>query len=114
MGKIFDELEKQGCDIGEIKERFINDEEFYGMCLKKLVADENFEKLGAALLSEKCEDAFVCAHTLKGVISNMGLKQMQETIVTIVESLRAHRMDNLDPEYQKLLKELEDTKSLLD
>lgn len=113
MGKLFEELEKRGCNIEEIKERFVDDEEFYEMCLEKLITDENFEKLGVTLKEKDTEAAFVCAHTLKGVISNMGIKDMYETIVEIVEPLRQRQIDGLYPKYETLLAQLEEVKALL-
>lgn len=113
MGKLFEELEKRGCNVEEIKERFVDDEEFYEMCLEKLITDNNFKKLGTTLKAGSAEEAFVCAHTLKGVISNMGLKDMYDTIVEIVEPLRKGQADNLYPIYEKLLLQLEEIKALI-
>lgn len=112
MGKLFEELEKRDCPIVEIRERFLDDESFYHSCLRKMIADENFEKLGNALREQNAEAAFVCAHTLKGVISNMGLQRMYGIICEMIEPLRKGKTEGLIPLFGELLSELEEIRML--
>jgi len=112
MGMLFEELAKRGCPVGEIRERFLGDERFYHSCLRKMVTDENFEKLGDALREPNAGDAFIYGHALKGLISNMGLQRMYDIICEIVEPLRRGETEGLYPLYEKMLSELEEIKLL--
>ncbi len=112
MGNLFKELEREGCPVDEIRERFLDDEDFYHSCLIKVIKDKSFEKLGEALCEQNAKVAFVYAHTLKGVISNMGLSRMYGTICEIVEPLRKGETSDLLPYYGELLLELEEIKYL--
>lgn len=93
--------------------RFLQDEDFYLDCYKQVLDDEAFGKLKESLDAGNTEDAFHYAHTLKGVIANMGLTPMYDTVVEIVEPLRAGSMDGLMPIYEKLMQEREDFKQLI-
>lgn len=107
MNRICLELKKWGCDIDGAMERFMEDEEFYISCLDLIVSDENFDKLGKALKDKNYTAAFDCAHALKGVVANMGLTPLYDTVVKIVEPLRSGQADKLLPSYKKLLKQKE-------
>ena len=47
--------------------------------------------------------AFDAAHTLKGVLSNMGLTPLYDCVSAIVEPLREGRFDDTAEEYARLL-----------
>ncbi len=112
MGILFEELAKRDCPVEEIRERFLGDEGFYHSCLKKMVTDENFGKLGNALREPNAVDAFIYAHALKGLIANMGLQRMYGTICKLVEPLRRGETEGLYPLYEELLSELKEIKLL--
>lgn len=103
MEKICLELKRWGCDMGGAMERFADDEELYLRCLNDVLSDENFEKLGKALKEDNATVAFDCAHTLKGVVANMGLTPIYDAVVKIVEPLRRGSCDNLYPFYMEVL-----------
>lgn len=103
MSKLSDELNNMKCDTEAIMDRFMNDEKFYIDCLREFLNDQEFEKLEVHNIKE----AFECAHTLKGVCANMGLKSMYDIIVQIVDSLRAGSDDGLLKKYNKLMLEKE-------
>lgn len=103
MKQFMEKLSAWGCDVEEALERFIDDEEFYLSCLKMTTEDSGFEQLGEALKEGDVLKAFDSAHTLKGVLANVGLTPMFDIIVQIVEPLRAGQMENLMPVYEELL-----------
>ena len=113
MEEIFKILEAWGCDVKGALERFLDDKDLYMICLETVIADSNFEKLGAALKEENVLEAFDCAHTLKGVFANLGLTPMFFMAETIVEPLRGGSVDNLDENYKKLLASNEKLKNIL-
>lgn len=59
--------------------------------------DQNFELLPEALRAGEMGRAFECAHTLKGMLANMGLIPLYDIVVRIVEPLRAGEPAELLP-----------------
>lgn len=103
MGEVISELKNWGCDISGALDRFLDDEELYISCLHTVIYDPAYEKLGEALNAQQIADAFEYAHTLKGVLANMGLTPIYDIAVRIVEPLRAGNGENLIPVYEELL-----------
>lgn len=104
MSALLDALKDWGCDVDGALARFVDDEELYVMCLNKVLSDKAFADLGTALKKGEIKEAFDCAHTLKGVLANMGLTPMYDISVRIVEPLRIEADENLMPVYEELLR----------
>lgn len=100
---LLEELKNWGCDIDGALERFVGDEELYRTCLYTVLDDKAFRRLGEALSAGQIKEAFDCAHTLKGVLANMGLTPMYDITVRIVEPLRAGDTEGLLLLYEELL-----------
>lgn len=103
MSILLNALRDWNCDVDGALERFIGDEELYTTCLYSVIADKSFVGLGGALERKEVKEAFDYAHTLKGVLANMGLTPMYDITVRIVEPLRTGSSDNLLPVYQELI-----------
>ena len=103
MDKRIVALQDWGCDTTGALKRMLDDEEFYLECLSSVEQDVNFANLGAALEQKKVEEAFDCAHALKGVLGNLGLTPMYEKTCELVEPLRKGEGANLEGEYQELM-----------
>ena len=101
------ELESWGCDIAGAMERFLGDEEFYFECYEQALEDPGFEQLKEALDAHNIKEAFDHAHSLKGIIANLGLTSLFDIIFDIVEPLRAGKEDGVADKYEELLKERE-------
>lgn len=82
-------LEAYGVDYQTTMDRFMGNEKLYLRLLDMLFADTNLEKLGTALEAGDLPSAFEAAHTLKGVVGNMGLTPLYQAVCAIVEPLRA-------------------------
>lgn len=113
MDEIWSALEAWGCDRQGALERFVGDEDLYAACLESVTTDENYGKLGKALEAGDIESAFDCAHTLKGVLANLGLIPLYEIAVRIVEPLRAGDGENLKEPYEELVAANERLKEIL-
>lgn len=83
--EIFDEY---GADYETTMNRFLNNEEMYIRLLGMLFLDDNLEKLGRALEAKDFGSAFEAAHTLKGVVVNLGLTPYYNAVSAIVDRLR--------------------------
>lgn len=106
-------LRDWNCDVNGALERFVGDEELYKTCLHSVMADEAFVGLGGALERREIKEAFDYAHTLKGVLANMGLTPMYDITVRIVEPLRAGVSEGLMPIYEELMQAKEYLGTLL-
>ena len=106
------------CDDVDAAMKFVNDLldqdihnlRFWGVKGTDYEVDENGEFYKTA---DERKKAFDCAHTLKGVFANMGITPMFETVVKIVEPLRAGKNDGLMPVYEELLDEREHLRSII-
>lgn len=114
MNDIIERLREWGCDMDGAMERFLNDTELYEDCLKAVVDDEAFDGLKKALDEHNADEAFGCAHTLKGVLSNMGLTPMFDIIVLLVEPLRVGDCENLMPAYERLMESREKLRTMME
>ncbi len=88
MGEFREIFEVYGADYNFTMARFMGKEAMYLKFLDMLFKDDNLEKLGTALEQQDYEAAFAAAHTLKGVVGNMGLTPLFNAVCAIVESLR--------------------------
>ena len=88
MGEFRKIFEAYGADYNSTMARFMGNEAMYVKFLDMLFKDDNLEKLGTALGQQDYEAAFAAAHTLKGVVGNMGLTPLFNAVCAIVESLR--------------------------
>ncbi len=115
MSALLEELRAMGCDIDGAMARFLNNEDFYVRCLKKMLKDPSFAALGEALKQSDAENAFHQAHTLKGVVANMGITPLYDLTVEIVEPLRHGDCNpGLWSVYEKLLANKEEYQELID
>ncbi|MGB4985036.1 MAG: Hpt domain-containing protein [Erysipelotrichaceae bacterium] len=105
MNKLLIKLNDWGCDIDGAMNRLLDDEELYITCLDSLLSDSNFEALAVAIKDNDVNAAFECAHTLKGVLGNMGITPMYQLMSSIVEPLRIGKFDNVLENYEMLMKD---------
>ncbi|MBR1744280.1 MAG: Hpt domain-containing protein [Lachnospiraceae bacterium] len=84
-----------GCDIEDAMTRFLDDEEFYLECFDSVIHDPKFDELQGIIETENVSAAFECAHTLKGLVANIGLVSLNSIMIEIVEKLRAGSLDGL-------------------
>ena len=82
------QLEETGADVETTLKRFMGKDELYLKFLAKFPADQNYAKLGTNLEAGAFEEAYKCAHALKGVVGNLGLTPIFEKVSTLVEELR--------------------------
>lgn len=103
MNEVIEKLRKKGCDIDGAMSRFLGDEELYMSCFNDVLNDAAFGQLKEALEADNAQAAFDAAHTLKGVISQMGLTSLLKITVEIVEPLRNGKTRGMLRLYDKLI-----------
>ncbi|MBR2875713.1 MAG: Hpt domain-containing protein [Clostridia bacterium] len=103
MKELFVKLKQAECDVEGALARFLDDEDLYEQFYGELLKDPAFENLGEAIEQGKTYEAFEYAHTLKGIIGNMGLTPLFETVCDIVEPLRINSLDGVKEKYAELI-----------
>lgn len=91
-------LVEGGFEVDSTLSRFMGNEALYFKFLKKLPADKNYDAFVEAVEKEDCEAAFRSGHTLKGVMSNLGVDGALQVLVPMVEKLRAKETEGLQDE----------------
>ena len=108
-------LEAYGVDYEMTMDRFMGNEALYMRLLDMLFQDSNLQKLGDALQAHDAAAAFEAAHTLKGVVGNMGLTPLYQAVCEIVEPLRKREQrEDYPAMYQAVQAEFEKAKLLRD
>lgn len=92
------QLEENGVEVQNTINRFMGNEAMYLKFLGKFVDDQNCVNIGKNLEAENYEEAYKCAHTLKGVAANLGLEPLQRTVSVLVEELRGKKNDEVNVE----------------
>ncbi len=105
-------LKDVGIDIVELTDNMGFDDKMIEYVFKAFLKDDNFEKLCKSIECKDYETAFLAAHTLKGVLSNLAIKNLQLLCSNIVEKLRHKDYDNIDCEFKEfcnMYNEIRDT-----
>ena len=105
MNAVLQELGAQGCDIRQALHRMLDDEDFYLTMLEELPHEPSFAALGRDLAAGDTAAAFDSAHTLKGVLGNLGLTPLCDTVNRIVEPLRTGSTDGVQKDYAILVEQ---------
>lgn len=101
------QLEENGADVEATLKRFMGNDAIYIKFLGKFPGDPNYANLGANMESGNYEEAYKCAHALKGVVGNLGLTPIFENVSVLVEELRNKTNADVDAalageEWQKI------------
>lgn len=86
-------LESKGFDVNGALKRFLNNEALYKKCMKKFLDDNSYEDFRQAYDAGNCNDAFRAAHTMKGIVANLGINSLYHVLVPMVEKLRVQDMN---------------------
>ena len=105
--KFRQQLEESGADVEGTLKRFMGNDGIYQKFLGKFPNDPNYANLGTNIESGNYEEAYKCAHALKGVVGNLGLTPIFENVSTLVEDLRNKANADVDAaraneEWQKI------------
>ncbi|WP_035773123.1 Hpt domain-containing protein [Butyrivibrio sp. VCD2006] len=107
-----DSLKAFGANTEEGLERCMGMEDFYLEMIELGISDERFDNLGGFLKDGNLDEAFETVHALKGVIGNLALTPLYETINEITEHLRARESMDYGPLYEKLISQRDAIRNL--
>ena len=91
-------LAENGADVDGAIRRFMGNEALYSKFLGKFKEDTSYENLLVSLDKKDFEEAFKCAHTLKGVSANLGLDPIGQISSNLTELLRGKEASEVDLE----------------
>lgn len=89
--------EVAGGELEKVLARYGGNEKMLKHFLHLFVKDSSFSKLQEALASDKTEEAFRAAHTLKGICANLGFEGLYKKASEITEILRRGELDDAKP-----------------
>ena len=98
-----DALREMGVKPEEGLNRCMNNEEFYLKLVKMVPGDAGFVKLREAIAAGDLEAGFEAAHALKGVLGNLSLTPMDDSVVEITELLRSRTETDYGPLLETIL-----------
>ncbi|MCI9136997.1 MAG: Hpt domain-containing protein [Lachnospiraceae bacterium] len=94
--EIKESLSAAGVNMEDAMERLMNNEMLFERLLMKFKNDSNFAGLEKALDEKNYDEAFHCAHTLKGVAGNLGMEELTNADIVVVEKLRSQNYEGLE------------------
>ncbi len=109
-------LKEYGVNVPEALERFMGNEKFYLVTLKKFPASVETHEVREKITSGDQSTAIANAHTLKGVTGNLSMTPLYEAYVEIVQSLKIgenkkalDRLDGILPLQEKIINCINET-----
>lgn len=90
-------LTEAGFDIEDAMGRLGGDKSLFERLLKMMLDNTSYDEMLAAFDANDVHAAFEAAHALKGVSGNMSMKNVYESIVPLVEKLRADDLEGARP-----------------
>ncbi len=85
--KLEELYQKIGSDLKNVMKRIPN-EAMIGKFVRKYANDPTYNRLTAAVETKNWKDAFLAAHTLKGVAQNLGFDRLQKSASALTEAVR--------------------------
>ena len=98
----------------DIMSRFGNNEMMYIRFLKKFLEDKTYVALENAWKNKDYVEIEKTAHTLKGIIANLGINRLYVLTNEMVQAVREKQYERLEDIYTKIQKEYEETKECIE
>lgn len=105
-----DKLNDFGANTAEGLNRCFGNETLYLKLVGMIPGEKNFDVLFSSVESREYKKAFEAAHALKGVLGNLSLTPLYESIVEITELLR----NSSDVDYSGLIADISSKRAELE
>ena len=102
--KMINDIKACGIEYEDTLHRFMNKQDMMVKFLKKFPEDANYSQMLESIEKRDYGTAFRCAHTLKGVVANLGIESIYGHVSQITELLRDKKEYEVDQ--QRLTEEL--------
>lgn len=107
MDRKCEQLEELGVDLTSVMERFMGNEALYVKFLGRFVEDESFQNIQIQWKRGNIKEAFKEAHTLKGLLLNLGLENVMKSVMPITEQLRQGELEGIEELLEQARREYE-------
>ncbi len=107
-----DTLKEFGADTDEGVGRCMGNADFYLRLVKTVPGEKNFDKLADAIRANDLGAAFEHAHALKGVLGNLSLTPLYQSVSEITELLRAKTEMDYTEQLTRILDKREELRKL--
>ena len=91
-----------GTNVDKALDRFMGSEALYDKFLLKFIQDTCYRQLEHCLKTGNTSEAFMQAHTMKGIAGNLEFESLLEVLEPMTEQLRKGDMTMIEEEHQKL------------
>lgn len=105
-------LEECGAGVQTALDRFMGNSAIYEKFLKRFPDDPNYSGIGENIQAGNYEEAYKCAHAMKGVTGNLGLDSIYQKISELVEEMRNKSAEEVDKDKVNII--WQDAQSLYD
>lgn len=92
-----------GINLENALDRFMGSEALYEKFLRKFLQDKTYRHLTESISSGDANQAFLYAHTMKGLAANLEMESLLEVLTPMTEQLRNGNMENIS-EKEEVLK----------
>lgn len=113
MNDFMTKMTMYGADVPAALNRLLDDAQLYERCVTAFTQDAGFAALQKAIADADYNEAFVQAHTLKGVAANLSLTPLLLAVSDLVEALRAQNYSALDTQCAAVLAQQQSLAALL-
>lgn len=97
------QLKLTGINIENALDRFMGSDALYEKFLRKFLQDETYRRLIESINGGDTNQAFMYAHTMKGLAANLEMECLLEVLTPMTEQLRNGSMENIS-EQEEILK----------
>ena len=105
-----EKLKEFGVDVESGLKRCVNNEALFLRLVAMVPGNDNFNKLYTSIENKNFDEAFVAAHSLKGILANLSINNILKPVQEITELLRS----KTDCDYSKYLSEIEEMRKTLE
>lgn len=91
-----------GTNVDKALDRFMGSEALYDKFLLKFIQDTCYKQLEDCIKTGNATEAFMQAHTMKGIAGNLEFESLLEVLVPMTEQLRKGDMTMIKEEQEEL------------
>lgn len=100
-----EKLQAHGVNLDSALNRFMDNEQLYERILSKFPADKSFVLMEKYLEENNISQAFIQAHTLKGLAGTLDLTNLSAILEPMTEKLRAGETEGVQEQFNLLKKQ---------
>ena len=96
------QLQEAGVNLDKALNRFMGNETMYDKFLFLFTQEKSFEELEKSLDNRNVQEAFMLAHTMKGIVANLEIQPLLDLLSPMTEQLRKGNMEGIAEQWDSL------------